>query len=113
MPVLKTLRKKSEVKLPESGGTVLMYDQFLTGDYRHLMKDGKVTKDSQDLDIGTSFEFLLRLIAEWDFTNEDGTPLSLNIENLDLLPIADLNVLASKVGEVSAKSTINVEVKKN
>ena len=113
MPVLKQTRSTTEVKLPESKGTVQVYKEFLTGDYRQLMQDEQISADTKSISASKSFEFVLRLIASWDFTDEENKELPITAENLDLLPISDLNILAQHVANATKASTIGKDVKKN
>ena len=113
MPVLKQLRSKTEYKLPESGGTVEMYSEFLTGDYRQLMEGETISAETKEVPADKGIQFVTRLIHGWDFTDEKGVVLPVNAENIDLLPIGDLNILAEHVGKVAENSAINPDLKKN
>ncbi len=113
MPVLKQSRETTEVKLPESGGTARVYKEFLTGDYRQLMKGETVSTDTKEVSFDKGLDFVLKLIASWDFTDEEGKKLPITEKSLDLLPLSDLNILASMVGEVAKNSNVDADLKKN
>jgi len=113
MPVLNTIRPTREVTLPESGGKVSLYTQFLTGDYRKLMENEKIDPNNMTVGINQGIGFVLCLIADWDFTDGDGNKLAVDTSTLDMLPISDLNVLSEYVAEATKNSTVDPSIKKN
>lgn len=108
MPVLKDVRKKIEVKLPETGGTVYIWSQILAGDaLSNISITGENKTNISAIDI------LFTLIADWDFTNEVGEKLPINKENISLLPMNDFNRLMEGIQEVAQNTNISGDVKKN
>ena len=113
MPILKNLRTTTKIKLPKSGGTIEMYDEFLTGDYRQLMAKEKININDKNISIAKGFDMIVRLIADWDFTDENEKKLIISEESLDLLPVSDLNVLSEHISKVAEISTVDEGEKKN
>lgn len=109
---LSSLRKKIEVKLPKTKGTVWLWDELLTGDIRASISNSSIGVDGS-MPTQNTFDILLKLIADWDFVDDDDKKLKINFNNLDKLPIDDFNMLAEKVAEVTKSSTVSENIKKN
>lgn len=106
MPILENLRKKKQIKLPKSGGVVYVWDEILAGDLRQTLTPGINETEA-------SFKILVKLIAEWDFTDTEGNVLPVNEDTLDKLPMSDLTVLSQHIQEMVQSGTINETLKKN
>ena len=112
MPVLNTQRKKITIELPKTKAKVIVWDELLAGDFRQITEKTDFSAGAQ-VSGDTSFQMILKLIVEWDLTNEANEPLPINMDSIDLLPLSDLTILANHVGKVSKESTTTPEVKKN
>lgn len=108
--VLNTYRKKIEIKLPKTGGTVWLWNELLAGDFREMMGKTQITQD-MTINAGDTFSILIKLIADWDFVNENNEKLPITQENIDLLPIKDLTKISEQVSKISGELT--EDVKKN
>jgi hypothetical protein len=109
MPKLITSRETVTIKLPETKGSVKMYSNILAGDYRRIFGGEMIAQQS----VENSFKLVLSLIDSWDFTDKDDKPLSVSLENLDMLPLQDINKLADHANKVVDGATIKEDLKKN
>jgi hypothetical protein len=103
--ILKKLRSKRELKLPSSGGLVVLYEELLTGDALNQMGLGTEKEKATNL--------ILALIDSWDFTDESDVALPVNAENLAKLPLADFLALSEVVAKATESQSLSLEVKKN
>lgn len=87
MPVLKDIRTIKEIILPSfPDSKVVIYDSILVGDLWAM--------DKQD-----PLYIFVKLIKEWNFTDDKGAAMPVNIENLKLLSASDLNFMAEQTKE--------------
>ncbi len=107
--ILDDIRKKKELKLPKTGGTVMVWDDILAGDTLGGLQMSALG-EVQGID---SVKIILTLIADWDFVNKDGDKLDITAENVKKLPMSDFNILANYVAEVSQAQTVSPEEKKS
>lgn len=89
MPNLE-VRKTSEVVLPSyPDSKVILYDRILAGGMERIME------------AKTEFEkgliALQEIVKDWNFVDEEGKKLEINLENLRRLPLEDLTFLMDKV----------------
>lgn len=85
MPKLE-LRQTKEIVLPShSDSKVVIYDRILIGD---LIDIEKIENDTE-----RGIALLVKLIKEWNFTDEEDKLLPINRETIGLLPIEDINLL--------------------
>ena len=89
-----------------------MYEYLLTGDYRELMKNQTLKQDG-GIPADKAFDFIIKLISDWDFTDEEGNKLPVNNESIDMLPAGDLNILSDQINKTVESSTLKDTVKKN
>ena len=85
---------------------------MLAGDFRSITENTNVTATS-GVTGSSVFKIILRLIVEWDLTNEKEEPLPITEDSIDFLPMTDFTVLADHAGKIGEASTIDSEVKKN
>lgn len=85
MPVLKDIRQTKELALPSyPDSKVVIYDSMLVGDV--------ITTDTSN-----PLNVFIKLIKEWNFTDDKNQPLPVTAENLKLLQAVDLDLLASNI----------------
>lgn len=106
----KTSRKKKKVHLPTTGGDVFLWEYPLAGDLLGGMTIDQGGVSSASI---SPLEAITSLIAEWNFTDEKGSALEINVENVKLLPIGDITILAEEVERSTRSGSLSPEVKKN
>lgn len=92
MPVLKDIREVKTLKLDKSGITLKIKDGLLAGDIEGIQKETDTAKQS--------LMVLAKLIVEWDATDDKGTALAVNVNNLKLLPVEDVANIKNALGFV-------------
>ena len=91
--IFKDARKFVEISLPSfPGSKVVLYDGLLFGQMK------KVGEAKEDFDKGILV--LTFLIKEWNFTNDKDEILSVDEDNLNQFPLADLQLLMEKSGKI-------------
>ena len=112
MATLKKLFLK-EIKLKNSGGIVkvgltygdqLEIQQVLMKDLSMTMVDGKsssTTSISGELLLEETRAMMTRGIKEWDFTEEDGTPLPITWDNIQLLDKEDAEMISTELLKIN------------
>ena len=86
------IRKTIELTLPSyEGSKVVIYDKVLAGTMEKMM-------DCKN-DFERGLVALQDLIKEWNFVDDEGNKLEINLENLRKLPMKDLTFLIEKVGD--------------
>jgi len=128
MPILKDLRKTIEVDLPITKGKVWIYDTMLAADALEIEKiyvsetsvsASDAETEGRKISIRASKYYeamdvtLKIMIAKWDFTNEDGSPVEVTPDNVKKLPKSDYDYLNKKINEVTEASQMPQAVKKN
>lgn len=109
MPILSGLRKKIEVKLPQSKGTVWLWEYALAGEML-----GGMSINAQGVSNPISpIEVVTSLVADWDFTDEANEKLPITGDNVKQLPISDFTIIANQVTKITEVGTLPSEVKKN
>jgi len=89
MPKL-DIRKTSELTLPSyPDSKIVLYDRILAGGMERVM--------SAKTDFEKGLVALQELIKDWNFVDENGKKLEVNLENLRRLPLKDLTFLMEKV----------------
>jgi hypothetical protein len=94
MPVLKDFRQTREIVLPSfPDSKVVIYDSLLVGDAATIDFNGGEAK--------SSFEILPKIIKSWNFTDESGKDLEINLENLSFLKVEDVTYLLEQFTSLS------------
>ena len=95
MPQL-DVRKTSEISLPSfPDSKVILYDRILAGGMERIME--------AKTDFERGLIALQEIIKDWNFTDEKGNKLEVNLENLRRLPMEDLTFLMDKVRDFFTK----------
>jgi len=94
MPVLKDFRHTKEITLPGYADSRVVIFHSL------LAKDTDLVVDmQQDMKPSKVLLVLPKLIKEWNFTNEDGSPTPITAENINLLEDEDIKFIVEQVQE--------------
>ena len=90
-------RKVKEIKLPQSGLTVHVYNSILVGQVGEMPKG----EDTFEFNVAV----MLKVIKSWNMyaSEADESPLPITRENLELLPAPDLDHLVSDMALFSAE----------
>ena len=90
-------RKVKEIKLPQSGLTVHVYNSILVGQVGEMPKG----EDTFEFNVAV----MLKVIKSWNMyaSEADESPLPITRENLELLPAPDLDHLVSEMALFSAE----------
>lgn len=98
MPVLKDFRQTREITLPGyPDSKVVIYHSLLA-------KDTDLVVDMQeDMKPSKVLLVLPKLIKEWNFTNEDGSPTPITAENVNLLQDDDIKFIVEQVQDFAEK----------
>ena len=95
MPKL-DIRKTSELILPSyPDSKIVLYDRILAGGMERIME--------AKTDFERGLIALQEMIKDWNFTDEKGNKLEVNLENLRRLPMEDLTFLMDKVRDFFTK----------
>lgn len=89
MPILKTVDTK-ELILPESGAKLTIFNRITYGMMTEIWELPKADKESM-------LRVAAMLIVDWDFTNEKGEKLPIDLETLKSLSRDDGQALISEV----------------
>jgi hypothetical protein len=92
MPTLKDSRPIKDVLLPDSGITVRILDGLLAGDVADL-----ASETNQSIQ---SLKIVVKLIKEWDATDESGAVLPVNLDTVKLLSVNDLKAIQDSLSFV-------------
>ena len=91
--IFKDVRKTIEVSLPSfAESKVVLYESLLFGQVNEL-------NDEKLKEIDKGVLSLKYLVKEWNFTDEKGEALPIEIKTLNQFPVADLTFLLEKVSD--------------
>ena len=93
MTQLTDVRKIKKIALPSYPDvTIEVYDGLLTYQVSELQK--------YDTDIDRGIATLKLLIKSWSFTDAEGKPLEISIDNLKQLPTRDFSAIMNEIGSI-------------
>lgn len=95
--IKKDFRKSKEITLPASGLTIEIYNSILVGEIGDIQK----TEDSFE----NSVNILVKCIKSWNLygAETDTEPLPINRENLNSIPVADVEYLLTEMNAFIAE----------
>jgi len=98
VPVLKDFRETKTITLPSfADSKVEIYSSLLVADM------GTIDPNNTN-ELKTTIEVLPMFIKSWNFTNENGEALPINIDNLGFLQLEDLKYLSEQITSFVAES---------
>ena len=98
------VRPTITVELPSyPGSEVVLYKKLKVGESRDLAKKYPNASSDNLAAFDSGMEFVLRCIKSWNFVNEAGEALPINMDTLEMLTSEDFEFLASTVAGDSKK----------
>jgi hypothetical protein len=92
MPILNDVRKLKTITLPSfEGSEVVIYSTVLVADL-----DGVDLNNADAI----GMNLLPKLIKSWNFTNEEGLPLAVSLDNIKKLPATDATFIIENIAQL-------------